>query len=104
LAVDSDFSIELTGFMPVVLHRAGGVDCSGVIVAAVDDSGMVQLRCLDCGAVVGAVQVGIMEGLLGLDCPDVPCALCGRVNTFTSLDEMVAHACAYCGAEIEATE
>ena len=95
--------MELTGLMPVVAHRAGGVDCSGVIVAAVE-GGVVELRCVECNAVVGAVQVGIMEGLLGLDCPDVPCALCGRVNSFTSLDEMVAHVCRYCGADIEPTE
>jgi len=67
--VDSEFSKELTGLMPVVPHRTGGVDCNGCIVAVVEN-GTVELRCNECGTVVGVVQVGIMEGLLGLDCDD----------------------------------
>ncbi len=102
-AVDAGFSIEITGLMPVVLHRAGGADCSGVIVAVVE-AGTVELRCTECSAVVGAVQVGIMEALLGLECPDTRCARCGRVNTFTSLDEVLACVCGYCGADIDPPE
>jgi hypothetical protein len=67
--VDREFSEELTGLMPVVSHRSGGVDCGGSIVAIVE-SGSVELRCDRCGAAVGVVQVGIMEGLLGLDSED----------------------------------
>ncbi len=69
--VDLEFSDELTGLMPAVQHAFGGVDCGGSIVAIVE-SGTVELRCNTCGAVVGVVQVGIMEGLLGLDCDEEP--------------------------------
>jgi hypothetical protein len=52
--------------MPVVPHGLSGAECAGCIVAVVD-GGTVELHCNTCGAVVGVVQVGIMEGLLGLD-------------------------------------
>lgn len=64
--MDREFSEELTGLMPVVLHGLSGVDCCGCIIAVVE-SGTVELQCNRCGAVVGVVQVGVMEGLLGLD-------------------------------------
>ncbi len=64
--MDREFSEELTGLMPVVQHGFGGVDCPGRVVAVVE-GGTVELRCDECGAVVGMVQVGIMEGLLGWD-------------------------------------
>jgi hypothetical protein len=67
--VDREFSDELTGLMPVVPHGLGGVDCCGCIVAVVE-SDTVELRCNKCGAVVGVVRVGIIEGLLGLDCDE----------------------------------
>jgi hypothetical protein len=65
--VDREFGEELTGLMPVVAHGLSGVDCAGRIFAVVE-GGTVELHCDLCGAVVGGVQVGIMEGLLGLDC------------------------------------
>jgi hypothetical protein len=64
--VDREFSEELTGLMPVVRHRLSGAECSGCIVAVVE-SGSVELRCNECWALVGVLQVGIMEGLLGWD-------------------------------------
>ena len=64
---DHALSDELTGLMPVVPHGLGGADCAGRIVAVVEGT-TVELHCNLCGAVVGVVQVGIMEGLLGLDC------------------------------------
>jgi hypothetical protein len=79
--VDREFSDELTSLMPAVPHGIAGVDCSGVVVAVVEDSD-VELRCDKCDAVVGVVQVGIMEGLLGLDCSTAACPHCGKVNTF----------------------
>jgi hypothetical protein len=57
--------------MPVVAHRLAGADCPGCVVAVVEE-GTVELRCGGCGAVVGVVQVGIMEGLLGFDGDDRP--------------------------------
>ncbi len=70
--VDREFSEELTGLMPVVAHRLGGGACAGSIIAVVEDD-TVELRCNVCGEIVGVVQVGIMEGLLGLDCDEEPC-------------------------------
>jgi hypothetical protein len=67
--VDREFSDELTGLMPYVCHGMSGVNCSGRVVAVVEEHS-VELRCQHCGAVVGVIQVGIMEGLLGLDCED----------------------------------
>ena len=67
--MDRDFSDELTSLMPRVPHSIVDAGCCGCIVAAVED-GNVELRCDECGSVVGVVQVGIMEGLLGLDCDE----------------------------------
>jgi hypothetical protein len=53
--------------MPIVAHEhVTGVDCCGCIVAAVEGSN-VELRCNECGAVVGVVQIDILRGLLELD-------------------------------------
>jgi hypothetical protein len=58
---------ELTGRLPIVGHEeVTGVDCCGCIIAAVEGSN-VELRCNECGAVVGVVQIDILCGLLGLD-------------------------------------
>jgi len=35
--MDREFSDELTGLMPIVSHGISGVDCSGRIVAAVEN-------------------------------------------------------------------
>jgi hypothetical protein len=65
LSMDADISDELTSRMPIVPHNtAAGVDCCGCIIAAVDGTN-VELRCNECGAVVGVVQVDILKGLLG---------------------------------------
>jgi len=75
--MDHEFSDELTGLMPVVPHGISGVDCSGCIVAVVENTD-VELRCNECGSVVGVVQVNIMEGLLGLDCANATCHAVAR--------------------------
>jgi phage FluMu protein Com len=98
--VDREFSDELTGLMPVVRHGIAGVDCSGVVVAAVENSD-VELRCNKCGAVVGVVQVGIMEGLLGLDCATAECPHCGKLNTFPGSSEVSTYICDGCGKAVE---
>jgi hypothetical protein len=65
--MDRDISSELTGRMPIVPHgTAAGVDCCGCIVAVVEGDN-VELRCNECGAVVGVVQLDILKGLIGLD-------------------------------------
>ena len=70
--MDREFSDELTGLMPKIRHGITGVDCSGRVVAVVEENS-VELRCDTCGAVAGVVQVGIMEALLGLECPEATC-------------------------------
>jgi len=97
--VDREFSDELTGLMPVVPHGTGGVDCPGSIVAVVE-SGTVELQCNRCGAVVGVVQVGIMEGLLGLDSAEETCPRCGTVNTFAALEDASMYICHSCGTVV----
>lgn len=65
--MDRDASDDLTGQIPIVPHEtAAGVDCVGCIVAAVEGNS-VELRCNECGAVVGVVQVDILKALLGLE-------------------------------------
>ncbi len=65
--MDRDLSDDLTGRMPIVAHEEiTGVDCCGCIIAAVEGSN-VELRCNECGAVVGVVQIDILRGLLGVD-------------------------------------
>src|SRR6185436_10924995 len=79
--MDPDLSAELTSRMPILPHEIGGVECCGCIIAAVDGTN-VELRCNECGAVVGVVHLDILKGLLGLECATATCPHCGRVNTF----------------------
>jgi hypothetical protein len=98
--VDREFSDELTSLMPVVPHGIAGVNCSGYVVAVVEDDN-VELRCDKCGGVVGVVQVGIMEGLLGLDCAASECPHCGKVNTFPGSSEVSNYVCDGCGKAVD---
>ena len=62
--MDRDLSNDLTGQMPIVAHETiAGVDCCGCIIAAVDGKN-VELRCNECGAVVGVVQIDVLRDLL----------------------------------------
>ena len=98
--MDREFSDELTGLMPVVPHGITGVGCSGYVVAVVEESD-VELRCNECGAVVGVVQLGIMEGLLGLGCATTTCPHCGRENTFPGSSDVSTYTCDGCGMAVE---
>jgi hypothetical protein len=49
-----------------VVHDSAGVDCCGCIIAAVEGC-TVELRCNECGAVGGVIQIDVRRGLLGLD-------------------------------------
>ena len=62
--MDRDRSDELTSRMPIVPHEAAGVACCGCIVAAVEGSN-VELRCNECGAVVGVIQIDVPPELPG---------------------------------------
>ena len=74
----------MTGSMPIVPHgTAPGVDCCGCIVAVVEDQN-VELRCNECGAVVGVIQIDVLRGLLGLDAAKVTCRIAG--SSILSLD------------------
>jgi hypothetical protein len=67
--VDRGPSDDLTGRMPIVAHEdIPGVDCCGCIVAAVEGQN-VELRCNECGAVVGVVQIDVLRALLDLAAP-----------------------------------
>jgi hypothetical protein len=99
--VDREFSDELTGLMPVVPHENAGVECPGHVVAVVEGR-TVELRCSQCGGVVGVVQVGIMEGLLGLDCATATCPHCGKLHTFTDSLDVTRYVCEGCGRVVDA--
>ena len=63
--MDSNRSAQLTGRMPIVAHETiASVDCCGCIVAALEDTN-VELKCDECGDVVGVVQIDVLRGLLG---------------------------------------
>ena len=94
--MDPGLSDELTGCMPTVPHELAGVECCGCIVAAVEGSN-VELRCNECGAVVGLVHLEILKGLLGLECAEATCPHCGGLNTFPGFTAMSAYVCAECG-------
>jgi hypothetical protein len=64
---DREISDELTELMPMVRHGVvTGVRCRGAIIAAVEGS-HVELRCTECGAVMGVIHIDILCGLIGLD-------------------------------------
>jgi hypothetical protein len=96
---DQEFSDELTGLMPCMLHGITGANCTGRVVAVVEDP-IVELRCDKCGAVVGVVQAGIMEGLLGLDSAEARCPHCGTVNTFATIEQLLTYVCEHCGQSV----
>ena len=66
LDVDRDASDALTARMPIVAHESAGVNCCGCVVAAVEGS-TVELKCNECGAVVGVVQIDVLRALIGMD-------------------------------------
>ena len=96
-----DTSDELTGSMPIVPHgTAPGVECCGCIVAVVEDQN-VELRCNECGAVVGVIHIDILRGLLGLDAAKVTCPHCRKLNTFPGFSKMLTYTCQACGKAVE---
>jgi hypothetical protein len=98
--MDRDPSHDLTSRMPIVQHEAvAGVDCSGCIIATVDGTN-VELRCNECGAVVGVVQFEILRGLLGLECATATCPHCGKENTFPGFSEVSTYVCTECGKAV----
>jgi hypothetical protein len=99
--VDRTLSDQITGAMNVVPHDAvSGTDCCGCIVAAVDGTN-VELRCNECGAVLGVVQVDILKSLLGIDAASATCPHCGEENTFPAFSTMKAYVCNKCGKAVE---
>src|SRR5262245_47020080 len=80
-------------------HESAGVDCCGCIIAAVDATN-VELRCNECGAVVGVIQVDILKGLLGLECATATCPHGSKVNTFPGFTKVSTYVCAECGEAV----
>lgn len=56
---------ELTEAFPIIPHESAGVDCCGCVIVAVR-GGDAELRCNECGAVVGVVNVAILRDLVSL--------------------------------------
>jgi len=50
---------------PIIPHESAGADCCGCIVPVVKGRD-VELRCNECGVVVGVVQVDILRDLMGM--------------------------------------
>ena len=99
--MDRDLSNQLTGRMAIVPHETiAGVDCCGCIVAAVEGIN-VELRCNECGAVVGVVRLEILKGLLGLNCAEATCPHCGTLNTFPGFIAISTYTCHECGKAVE---
>ncbi len=99
--MDRELSDDLTSRMPIVPHSTAGVDCCGCIVAAVDGNN-VELRCNDCGAVVGVIQVNILRDLLGLESAAATCPHCGKENMFPGFTEVSGYVCSECGKVVRA--
>jgi hypothetical protein len=98
--MDRDRSDELTSRLPIVPHEAAGVDCCGCIIASVDGTN-VELRCNECGAVMGVLQIDVLKGLLGLESAAQTCPHCGTLNTAPGFRQMKAYVCANCGKAVE---
>jgi len=45
---------------PIIPHESAGVDCCGCIIPIVQGRDT-ELRCSECGAVVGVVNTGVLE-------------------------------------------
>jgi hypothetical protein len=61
---------DISNKFPIIPHESAGVDCCGCIIMKVT-SNDAELRCNECGAVVGVVNVGILRDLVSL-IPDLP--------------------------------
>src|SRR4051794_9187978 len=86
--MDDDLSRDLTSRMPIIPRETAGVECCGCIIASVDGTS-VELRCNECGAVVGVIQVDILKSLLGLECATATCPHCGKVEYVPRLQQGV---------------
>jgi hypothetical protein len=86
--------------VPIVPHETAGVECCGCIIAVVV-GGNVELRCNECGAVVGVVQIDTLSGLLGLENAEAACPHCGKVNMFPGVSEIGAYVCDGCGKAVQ---
>ena len=56
---------EFDSNFPIIPHEATGVDCCGCIVVSVTGNDA-ELRCNECGAVVGVIQVAILRDLVSM--------------------------------------
>src|SRR4029453_3101036 len=99
--MDADLSHDLTSRIPIVTHDTAGVECCGCIIAAVDGTN-VELRCNECGAGVGVIQVDFLKGLLGRECATAISPHCGKVNTFPGFTKVSAYVCSECGEAVGA--
>jgi hypothetical protein len=62
---------NLSDVFPIIPHESAGAECCGCIIVTVRRNDA-ELRCNECGAVVGVVHVGILQDLVSL-IPDRKC-------------------------------
>jgi hypothetical protein len=56
---------DLPKRFPIIPHESAGVDCCGCIVPIIQGND-VELRCNECGAVVGVVRIEILRDLISM--------------------------------------
>jgi hypothetical protein len=56
---------DLPSRFPFIPHESAGADCSGFIVPVIKGN-YVELRCNECGAVVGVVLIEILRNLISM--------------------------------------
>ena len=56
---------SLENEFPIIPHESAGMDCCGCIVPVVQGRD-VELRCNECGAVVGVVPVDVLRDLISM--------------------------------------
>ena len=56
---------DLPDRFPIIAHESAGVDCCGCIVSIIQGND-VELRCNECGAVVGVVRIEILRDLISM--------------------------------------
>jgi hypothetical protein len=56
---------DLPNRFPFIPHESAGVDCCGCILPVIKNN-YVELRCNECGAVVGVVLIEILRDLISM--------------------------------------
>jgi hypothetical protein len=65
ISYNGDLMDDLPNRFPIQAHESTGVDCGGCIVPVLQGND-VELRCNECGAVVGVLQIAILDDLVSM--------------------------------------